>query len=333
MLEVRLFGAAQAQYCGHRLAGFPNQQSHLLLCYLLLNQRRPHQREQLAAVFWHEFPTAVSRKHLRNALWRLRAALEAAGAPAEMYLLLREDAVAFAPSAPVWLDIQAFEAVVAGLQDLRHDLTPEEAAALAEAVDLYTGDLLEGVYEDWCLCERERLRLLYLNALYRLMVYHGAQGCYDCALAYGERIILREDTHEKAHRQMMQLYWLSGQRSRALAQYKRCAQVLRETLGVAPLASTRRLYRQMLRDSVDPTGWFAFAPSTPAAEAMGGLAPRADERAHQRLRRLEALLEEAQVELHTIARLLGATSVSHTDASLTGAGLSPALRNARLRDA
>ena len=80
MLKLNLFGTGQASYCDRPLAGFPNQQCHLLLCYLLLNRHHPHYRERLAAVFWGDSPTAVARKSLRNALWRLRCALHAAGA-------------------------------------------------------------------------------------------------------------------------------------------------------------------------------------------------------------------------------------------------------------
>ena len=75
MLELKLFGTGQVRYFDQSLVGFPNQQACLLLCYLLLNRGRPHNRERLAAVFWDECPTDVSRKHLSQALWRLRQAL------------------------------------------------------------------------------------------------------------------------------------------------------------------------------------------------------------------------------------------------------------------
>ena len=56
MLELKLFGRGQARYNGFPLPGFPQQQPSLLLCYLLLHRSRPHPREQLAALFWGEYP-------------------------------------------------------------------------------------------------------------------------------------------------------------------------------------------------------------------------------------------------------------------------------------
>ena len=44
-------------------------------------------------------------------------------------------------------------------------LKSEQVAELEAAVKLYTGDLLEGLYTDWCLLERERFRLLYPDGL------------------------------------------------------------------------------------------------------------------------------------------------------------------------
>ena len=77
---MNLFGPGRAQFQNRPLAGFPNQQGYHLLCYLILNRNQPHNRERLAAVFWSEHSTAISRKYLRDALWRLRQAFQAAGA-------------------------------------------------------------------------------------------------------------------------------------------------------------------------------------------------------------------------------------------------------------
>lgn len=312
MLEVRLFGAGQARYCAQPVPGFPNQQFYSLFCYLLLNRHRPHRREHLAAIFWGEYPTQTSRKYLRDALWRLRTALQAVAAPADDYLAIVDDCVSFSAAGPYWLDVEAFEAALAGQRDRAgEEPTAEHAAALSQAVDLYTGDLLEGVYDDWCLYDRERLRLLYLSALGKLVVYHGANGSYERGLACDERILARDNTREKAHRQMMQLYWLLGERGAALAQYKRCAQILRETLGIAPTEETQRLYQQMIRGQCDPATWFelqrpAAIASTPAHEPRPTLAGRTIER----LRRLEVRIEEVRAELRGIEHLLATAADS-----------------------
>lgn len=306
MLELQLFGTGQARYCNRPLPGFPNQQSYLLLCYLLLNRHHPHHRERLAALFWSEYPTTTSRKYLRNALWRLRHALQSVGAPADKYLLISDDSVSFVSSIRYWLDVEVFETTITRYQDLSgQELTPEQAAHLKEAVDLYVGDLLEGVYEDWCLYDRERLSLLHLNALSKLMVFHELSGTYERGLAYGERILACDHTREKVHRQMMRLYWLLGDRNAALAQYKRCVQVLREDLGIPPMEETRLLYKRMVHNQSDPTSRPVRHddPLSFTIKSDDSIQPLA-EHALQKLQRLQAIIEETSVELRYIERLI-----------------------------
>ena len=307
MLKLRLFGPGQACYEDRPLAGFPNQQCHRLLCYLLLNRGHPHGRERLAAVFWSEYSTATSRKYLRNALWRLRAALQAAGAPADEYLLIDDGAVCWNDAGPFWLDVQAFEAAIVGCQGLGgQQLAEEQAVRLRDAVALYAGDLLEGVYEDWCLYDREQFRLLYLSALGKLLVFCESHGLYERGLGYGKRLLAYEPTREKVHRQVMRLYWLVGERGEALAQYKCCAQILREELGSPPTARTRLLYEQMLHNQFDPASWLVSREDRSPVPAQPEPSLQAlTQYAVQKLERLQVMAAESRAELAQVEHLIG----------------------------
>jgi DNA-binding SARP family transcriptional activator len=256
MLKVQLFGAGQATYLGRPLAGFPGQQCHLLLCYLLLNAHHSLGREPLAAVFWGDYPTATSRTYLRSALWRLRHAFDVAGAPPFAYVQVDAESVRFAPTEPYWSDTDEFQQATSCARDAPGEsLTSDQAMRLSQAVDLYTGDLLEGVFEEWAMCERERLRQLYLDAVGKLGAYYEHNGSYELGLVYCTRMLCLDGTCESAHRQSMRLNWRMGNRHEALAQYKRCAQILHEELGLAPSRETRTLYEQMIHNR-----WEVAAP-------------------------------------------------------------------------
>jgi DNA-binding SARP family transcriptional activator len=204
------------------------------------------------------------------------------------------------------LDIQVFEKAVSGCQDIPgQELTAEQAASLEEAADLYVGDLLEGIYEDWCLYDRERLRLLHMNTLGKLVACHEHHGAYERGLAYGKQILTCDPTREKVHRQMMRLYWLLGDRNEALTQYKCCAQILREELDIPPMEETRLLYKQMVRNQFDPASWPPH--QTPLSSEQSD---REDavlllaKHALQRLHRLQAMTDETSAELHQLERLI-----------------------------
>jgi DNA-binding SARP family transcriptional activator len=272
----------------------------------LLNRRHPHSREHLAAVFWGEYPTSTSRKYLRNTLWRLRRLLESAGAPVDEYLHIGDASVSFCRSCDYVLDIEAFETVATCYREVSgRELTAEDAAHLEEAIDLYAGDLLTGTYEDWCLYERERLNILYLNTLGKLMLFHELHGNYERGLAHGRRILACDNTRERVHRRMMRLYWRSGNRGAALAQYKLCAQILYEALGVSPLEETTRLYQQMKYGQYDPTIWADYdAVPAPVRVRTHESVPLLTEQALQRLHHLQTTIEQASAELRQIEQQL-----------------------------
>lgn len=304
MLKLKLFGPAQAHYLDQPLPGFPRWQAYQLFCYLLINQQRSHPREQLAAVFWSQYPTDISRKYLRNSIWKLRHTLESVGALPDEYLFTHDDNVSFRQSSRHWLDVEAFETATSRYQGLSgKELTWQQASELEQAVELYAGDLLENIYEDWCLYERERLTLLFLKTLSKLMVFHEMNGTYESGLVYGERILARDNTRERTHRRMMRLYWLLGERDAALAQYKRCTQILREALGVSPLKRTSLLYQRIAHDQPIPPGELHDLNASPPASSDNSRQMLANH-VLQRINQLHSKLEETSVELCQIESLI-----------------------------
>jgi tetratricopeptide (TPR) repeat protein len=214
------------------------------------------------------------------------------------------------------LDIEVFETAITQVRDIPGQaLTSEQASQLDEAVKHYNGDLLEDIYEDWCLYERERLRRLYLNTLSKLMIYHQTNGSLERSLGYGHRILALDPTSEKIHRRIMRLYWRLDARDKALAQYERCVQLLRDELGVAPMDETKRLYEWMVHNDYDP---FSLPIKHDSAvfhilQSNDGSEPLPDH-ALQQLHRLHRSIEKTRVELRQMEDLL-ATVLFHSNHS------------------
>lgn len=310
MFTFRLFGVGKAQYGGQSLAGFPDQQTGQLLSYLILNRGQQYHRERLAALFWTEHTTEKARKNLRNALCRLHKNFETVGAKFDDYIAIEEDRISFRALHSYWLDVEVFEAATSQAQGLSGtDLTNEQAHHLEGAIELYEGDLLESIYEDWCLHERERLRLAYLNAVERLMNFHGAQGNYDQGLRYGHHLLEVDPTREKIHRAMMAFYWCRGDRNAAITQYKVCYQVLREELGLKPMDETRRLYQQILQNP-PPEKWIPDSHLVPSRDLAVKKDSRHTEFILQKIHSLQSLMGEFGAELRSIEHLLKNSSPS-----------------------
>jgi predicted ATPase len=84
-----------------------------------------------------------------------------------------------------------------------------------------------------------------MEALHRLAECRERYGEYERGLQHAWRQVELDPWRENAHRQLMRLLALSGQRGGALAQYGTCRRLLAEELGVEPAQETTRLYEQI----------------------------------------------------------------------------------------
>jgi DNA-binding SARP family transcriptional activator len=274
-----------------------------------LNHNYPHNRERLAAIFWGDYSTKISRKYLRNALWRLRQILQSVDFPTDDFLLISDDSVSFTNAQACWIDVINFDSDTSALKDISgRDLTWDQAQKLESATDLYTGDLLESTYEDWCLYDRERLRIAYFNTLEKLVNFHGFRGAHRRGLDFCDRILSRDNTRERIHRQKMWLLWQTGDRNGALAQYKICSQILREELGVKPMRETRQIYHQIQKLREAPSHWYGQEPETDREtlpdEGLPQTIQSLTESALDKLQKLQMLMAETNDEIQRIERLI-----------------------------
>lgn len=297
-LYVRMFGRLSIHRAQEIVPGLDAKVQELF-CYLLLYRHRSHSREAVAAHLCGDSTTAQSLKGLRQALWQLQFSVGARDDLASQRVVIAEpDSVRLNPDADLWLDVAEFEQAFVATRDVP-SLDAAGAKVLRDAVDLYSGDLLGGWYQEWCLCERERLYDLYLAMLDKLMDYSETQAQYETGLEYGARALRCEPACERAHRRMMRLHYLTGDRTAALRQFDRCAATLEEELGVGPARSTLALRDQIRADCLQP-------PLNSEAATEGGMLPAADLRGQ--LWQLSAALEDIQRQvqqyLKTIHRAL-----------------------------
>jgi LuxR family maltose regulon positive regulatory protein len=114
---------------------------------------------------------------------------------------------------------------------------------------LYRGDyLIEDLYDDWTMVERERLSNAYMDMLGRLAVYYMETGQYQERIRSCYRVLEKDHCHEDIYRLLMRCYARLGLRGRALDQYWICEKILEQEYGTSPSSDTHSLYVGILRD-------------------------------------------------------------------------------------
>ncbi len=249
-LRLTLLGSFQAWIGEEAIPISRAQKIEALLAYLVLESDHPHSRDFLDGLLFPEMLETAARNNLRQTLMRLRRLLLDDQAETPL-LLLDSDRVQFNPVGDWELDIDTFQQKLKGCprhQGKRSEQCPECMELLAAGLDLYQGPFLEGfalrdseLFESWMCTWRERLQLEAIEGYRTLIKYYELCGDYPATLKYARRWLDLDSYSEEAHRQIMHLLAWQGQRTQALAQYKRCQQLLENELNMVPEPETEAL--------------------------------------------------------------------------------------------
>lgn len=246
-LSVHLLGTFHIDGASPLPSPLQSGKAQELFCYLLLHRDRPLLREMVAGTLWSDSPGGRARKYLRQALWQLQSGLDSLVVPVDRPLLhIEPQWVRLDSRAGLWLDISVLEQAMNATRGVPvRELTATQISMLRSAVKLYHGDLMEGWYQDWCLEYREAMQSAHLDILEKLVAHCASNGLWEEGIAFAHRVLHIDRAHERTHRQLMRLLYQSGDRTRALRQYDRCASALREELDVSPSKLTIELYEQL----------------------------------------------------------------------------------------
>ena len=204
----------------------------LLLAWLALEG--PSAREKLSALLWPDSSAEAARNALRQRLFRLR---KQAG------FELVEGGALLALAADVKHDLQ-------GANGLLGDLSATESPAL----------------DAWLAERRGRLRVLSRQVQLQRIDQLETDGDTAAALTLALTLLSADPLSEDAHRRVMRLHYLLGDRSAAMLAFDRCEQVLKHEIGSTPSHETLALLATIEQQQ---------AASTPAAASPRRALPAA----------------------------------------------------------
>jgi DNA-binding SARP family transcriptional activator len=224
---VSLLGAPRIAV-GRKRIETDTRKATALLAYLAVSEQ-PQRRATLAALLWPDADEQKSRGALRRTLSVLRTAL-----------------------GDRWLDADG-ETIELQRTGVRVDVAEFRRALregrLADAVNLYRGDFLQGFslrdsaeFDVWQVTQSDALRADYADTLSRLAADAERAGDLAEAIAHAKRRLALDPFHEPAHRDLMRLHARSGDRAAAARQYREATRLLDQELGIAPVAETRALH-------------------------------------------------------------------------------------------
>ncbi|WP_196137473.1 BTAD domain-containing putative transcriptional regulator [Aliikangiella sp. G2MR2-5] len=258
MLQIQLFGTLSIQYAradGSHQALLLTSKLANMFAFLSLYRGRYFSRDELVAELWDDLcGNTVSQGAFNTILWRLRKNIEKQHfRNGELFERDGRGFICFRKEANVYLDIEEFKqkAKAASGRPV-NQLTEQDIASLNRAITLYQADILGNFTAEWAIREREKLRRIYFSVLARLIEYSRLCGDFDLSISYAQMVLDSEPLREDVHRELMELYELSGQRALALKQFETCRNLLRKELAIPPMQQTMKLYQSITNTALHP---------------------------------------------------------------------------------
>jgi DNA-binding SARP family transcriptional activator len=189
----------------------------VLLAYLLLNAGSTVSRQQLAFLFWPDSSEPQARTNLRQLLHHFRSAWP----EAEDYIESDAQVVCWRTEQPFAFDVSEFEAAFVRADEAhQREDSSTERRALLDCLDLYRGDLLPGLHDEWIETHRERLKQKNSGVLERLITLFEQARDYPAAVRHAESLLSQDPFQETVYQAIYAIAWTQRRSRRGAARLR-----------------------------------------------------------------------------------------------------------------
>lgn len=179
-----------------------------------------------AVLAWLALEGPTSRVHLAQLMWPDSAPESARNALRQRLFQLRRQ---------LGVDVIEGQATLALAPGIEHDLHD------ADDVLADLGEAIGGEFGQWLAHQRSRRKSRVQRSLAELADMAERAHDFDDALGHAAELLALEPLSEEAHRRVMRLHYLAGNRATALLAFDHCERVLKDEVGARPSADTLQL--------------------------------------------------------------------------------------------
>ena len=192
--------------------------SQRMVALLGLQKGRSVGRSYVAGTLWPEVEEASARSDLRSALWKLGQLRDDLVEVTNDELRLRPD---------VTIDLREMQATA-------HRFLHDSVDGADLSPEIFADDLLPQWSDAWVETERESYRQLRLHALEQLSERLAEAGRFGPAVEAGLLAVAGAPLRESAHRAVIRVLVMEGNRAEARLRYGELSDLLRGEMGVEP---------------------------------------------------------------------------------------------------
>lgn len=249
---MRFLGEPKISVDGQDITNLISSKGIGILAYLLSKRRGTKvYREKISALFWSESDDKSAKYNLRYTLWSIKKILKDHNIKNNIIITKDKSYCFIDKEADLECDLEKFK--IRAEEILNGNFKNTE-----NFIKLYNDKFLQGIQiknnrelDDWIIYQMEKLQRIYLSCLKKLSENFYNTGQYKKGIEYLEQILFMNPLDEEIHRNLIKLYYASGNRVAAMKQYEKCINILRNELNISPMEETTRLYKNVKNGQSD----------------------------------------------------------------------------------
>ncbi len=217
-----------------------------IFCYIATRKHRRVPKDVLIEAFWGDEEFDAIEKNFHPTISHIRKALNSRQAFKQNFIVFRDGAYQLNPEFTYKIDTEDFVNFIAAAETAKKDKNNEEFRDnLTSAYNIYRGDFMEGLYEDWA----EEQRPFYteqfsrvLNGLAKLSV---SEKRWADALKFANEILALDPYREDLHRLVMKVLAAQSKPAAVKKHYDDMLELLKQELGIEPSTETKRVFNEL----------------------------------------------------------------------------------------
>jgi DNA-binding SARP family transcriptional activator/Tfp pilus assembly protein PilF len=219
-----------------------------ILCFIASRRHRRASKDSIIDTFWGEADFEAVEKNFHPTVSHVRKALNSNQSLKQNFLLYRDGDYQLNPDFSYFIDTEEFDRLVGEGEAARRAGQAElYVESYEKALALYRGDFMQSAYDEWVDEHRSYYREQYLRILESLAAAAEKSQEWPRALDLAQQILRDDPFREDIHCTIMRAHAAMGNRVAVKEQYESLRKLMRDELGVEPVAETQKIYRALLK--------------------------------------------------------------------------------------
>lgn len=248
-LYLKTFGSIEARRLDSKPIPYKawiTKRARDIFFFIATSKNRRATKDILIETFWEGESLETAEKNFHPTISYIRKALNWGQDLKINFLSFNDGTYYLNPEISFWIDSEEFEKRIAEASKARSEGDTEKVfALLIEAAEIYKGEFMPGVYENWAEERRSYFEEQHIKLLSSLAKLSASRKDFASAIKYAEQALQKDSLREDMYRLLMRIYALQGKKALAVKCFNKLKETLKKELGVNPSPETIKLFKEL----------------------------------------------------------------------------------------